>query len=645
MKLKLFFSACLCLFISLGHAQIKKDDVLFTVDDEPVLASEFLRVYNKNLDLVKDESQKDIDEYLKLFVNYALKIKEAKALGFDKKPEYQREFKSYKKQLSKNYLTDAKVTDKLVREAYDRISQDVNADHILIKLSETETDTALVYKQMMAFRERLINEDFQTIKSEVHNGQSVFAEELGYFSGFKMVYEFENVAYNTPVGEVSMPFRTSFGFHVLKVNDKRPSRGKVTVGHIMIANNSKDTLTDPSTRIQEIYKLIQQGEKFESLAQQYSDDQSSARKGGRLTAFKSGQLTSVKFEDMAFSLTEIGQISEPFQTNYGWHITKLYEKEPIASFDQMKNELESQVKRDARSKIINKAFIKTLKKKYNVPMKIDISYFVGIINDDYINNKWTVPGNIQKNKPLVKIGDKQFTYFDFANFLEQAQKRIREKQNYELVVNSQFEAFLNEEILKYHEDNLEFENKEYAQILGEYRDGLLLFDLMQTKIWNAVKQDTAGIEAYYNANREKYVWPERIDAVIASGPDKKTLEAVQKQLSNESDLTHLGHEHNEKKQNVIFTSGKMTKDHQALPPDFKFEKGISDIYDYNDAYHVVYVKEVIPSRLKNLDEAKGQVIGDYQTQKENEWLEALRKKYKVVINNAVLNKVKSQINN
>ncbi|MBT8273656.1 MAG: peptidylprolyl isomerase, partial [Bacteroidia bacterium] len=214
MRLKMIFPLLLSILVLNVHAQNSSEDILFTVNENPVLASEFLRVYNKNLDLVKDESQKNIDEYLKLFINYSLKLEEAKALGYDKKPEYLREFESYKKQLSKNYLTDHQVTDKLVREAYDRISYDVKASHILVRLPETETDTTLIYKQMLSFRDRLLKEDFETVKKEVHNGTTVFAEDLGYFSGFKMVYDFENVAYNTAVGEVSQPFRTQFGYHV-----------------------------------------------------------------------------------------------------------------------------------------------------------------------------------------------------------------------------------------------------------------------------------------------------------------------------------------------------------------------------------------------------------------------------------------------
>ena len=646
MRFKLIGILFLCI-TSLVSSQTKTDDVLFTIENEPVMASEFLRVYNKNLDLVKDESQKEIDGYLKLFIDYKLKLKAARDLEFDKKPNYIREFQGYKKQLTKNYLTDHKVTDDLVKEAYNRVSQDVKVNHVLIRLQEHETDTAQIYNQMLTFRKRLQTEDFENLKKNAHNGNTVFAEELGYFSGFKMVYEFENVAFNTPVGEVSMPFRTQFGYHVLKVYDKRQSRGSVTVGHIMLMKGKEKEISNPTERIQEIYKLIQQGQDFESLAKQFSEDQSSAKKGGKLTPFKSGQLSSVAFEDKAFAMQNPGDISRPFKTDYGWHIIKLYEKEAIKPFEKMKGQLENRVKRDSRSKLIKSAFIESLKVKYKVNVdKADLPYFVNLIDESYYQKKWRVPTGFNQERPFVKIGDKSFTYFDFAKFLQKAQKRIREKLPLDAIVKLQFDSFLNETILKYHEDNLEKDNQEYAQVINEYREGLLLFDLMETKIWNAVKEDTVGLQNYYNQNKNSYVWPKRIDAIVATSSKKENIEKVKKALKKGTDAETIKAELNtDGKQNVIFTKGIMAKGDQSLSDDVKFKKGVSNIYSYNDAYHVILVNDVLPSKEKAFEEAKGNVISDYQGKVEKDWLESLHSKYKIIINESVLNKVKSQINN
>jgi peptidyl-prolyl cis-trans isomerase SurA len=317
MKLRFFYTVLAVLFAINTNAQATNEDVLFKIDNTPVYASEFLRVYNKNLELVQDESQKDVDAYLKLFVNYKLKLKEARDLEYNKKPSYIRELANYKKQLAKNYLTDNKVTDDLVSEAYDRTLNELKASHILIKIPEDASpeDTLTAYNQIMKLRESVINVGFEAVKKDMHNGKTIFAEGLGYFSCFKMVYDFENMAYNTEVGEVSMPFRTKFGYHIVKIFDKRKSRGTVTVAHIMVSNKQTDSLQDaPEIRINDIYKKLSQGEDFESLAKQFSEDKSSSDKGGKLNSFSGGQLSSSEFEDVAFNLKNVGDVSQPFQS-------------------------------------------------------------------------------------------------------------------------------------------------------------------------------------------------------------------------------------------------------------------------------------------------------------------------------------------
>ena len=423
MKIKLGLVMLTALLSVKSIAQINEKDVLFTVNNETVLASEFIRVYNKNLDLVKDESQKDIDNYLELFVDYKLKLQEAKKSGLDKKPNYLREFSNYRKQLAKNYLTDTNVTESLINEAYDRVLYEINASHILIKLSENAPaeDTLKAYNQILKLRDRVLNEGFEIVKQEVHNGQTVFAEDLGYFSGFKMVYDFESAAYNTPVGELSQPFRTRFGYHIVQVNDKRKSRGEVEVAHIMISKNNKSkdsTQQKPEQRIKDIYNKIEQGEPFESLAKQFSEDKSSANKGGNLSPFSAGQLSSKEFEDAAFSLTKKEEVSKPVETNFGWHIIKLINKKPIESFNNMKGQLELKIKRDSRSKLINDAFVNKIKSQYNVANNTEaLNYFNSIINESYFKRKWTIPESLNKEKVLNTIGDTQITYGEFANYL------------------------------------------------------------------------------------------------------------------------------------------------------------------------------------------------------------------------------------
>ncbi|MTE27790.1 peptidylprolyl isomerase [Winogradskyella ouciana] len=642
-KFKLMLLALLALNVSFSQ---EKDEVLLKVDDEPIMTSEFLRVYNKNLDLVKDESQKDVDGYLKLFTEYQLKLKEAKRLKLHEDANYQREFLRYKNQLTKNYLSENKVTEALVKEAYDRSNMDINASHVLVRLDENAKDTLNAYNEVLQLRERVLNEGFDAVKKDMHNGQTIFLEDLGYFSAFKMVYNFETAAFNTPKGEISMPFRTQFGYHVVKVNDKRPSRGTITAAHIMIALEQKDSLLNPEQRINDIYKKIQQGENFESLAKQFSDDKSSAKNGGKLTPFKSGQLSSTEFEDQAFALKNDGDISQPFKTEYGWHIVKRIELKPIQTFDELKPTLEARVKRDSRSKLINTAMVNELKKRYEISYNPEAkAYFESILSKDFFSRSWRLPENFDKDKTVFTINDRPFTYNEFGRHLMSAQRAYGNKSvPFSVVVDKELDKFFERSILQYREDNLESENQDFANILKEYRDGLLLFDLMEKEVWNKASKDSVGLEAYYNKNKSKYQWNERVEVVMASSANEANAQKVLKMMKKGKSQEDINAELNtDSKKNIIFTKGTYDINDSKLPTSFEVKEGVSKIYEHNDAFHVFDVKAVLPAGNKSLKEAKGNVINDYQEQLEANWIDGLYKRFSVEVNEDVLQNVKSKI--
>ncbi len=635
-------------------AQTSEDDVLFTVDETPVFVNEFKRVYNKNLDLVKDESQKDVDTYLKLFINYKLKLKEARALGLHEKPKYKKEFANYRKQLAKNYLTDADVTESLIKEAYDRTAHEIRASHILIMVPENAPveDTLKAYNKLLDAKNQLANgKAFEEVAKQFSQDPSASQNggDLGYFGGFRMVYDFENAAFNTKIGEVSEPFRTRFGYHIVKVIDKRKSLGQLTVAHIMVSNKKRnDSLQQkPEDRINDIYKKLQQGEDFESLAKQFSEDKASAKKGGLLNKFGKGQLSSNQFEEAAFSLKEKGDISEPIKSDFGWHIIKLIEKHPVSSFEEMKKELESKIRRGARSKLITTAFTNKLKKKYNLKTNNEaISYFASILNEDFYKRSWKVPETLTKEESLVTIGNKTITYNDFGTYLLTAQRRNRGNKPFTTIVRDAYEEFVAKEVLSYYEDNLEIENDDFRLIVEEYRDGLLLFDLMESEVWDAARKDSLGLEAYFNKNANHYKWNKRTFATVASSSNKSTIKKVRKYLYKGWSQEKINKSINKNgKLNVIFTKDTMDASHQALPKKYKFKKGISDIFKHNKSYVVVQTDAIIDSSLKTFEDSRGKVMSDYQAFIEENWIKTLRKKYKVTINNESLREVKKEITN
>ena len=495
-KILIVFFIC----FNISFSQLKNDE-LFKVNDSVVLIDEFNRVFNKNIDLIDEKNQKDFDSYLNLLVNYKIKLAEAYELGYHEDPKYKSELNKYTKQLQNTYLTDKETEDRYLLEAYDRTKFEVNVSHILIRIESDNIDTIQVYNKLNSLRNSFGNSTTDEFKKKYNQDNLMIVEDLGYFSVFKMIYDFENVAYNTPVGEVSEPFRTQFGFHILKVNDKRNSLGEVTVGHIMTYKSK----TDAQERINNIYDSIQSGKSFEYLAKKYSEDKNSSFKGGRLNPFSSGQINSIPFENAAFNLDIDNNISEPVETKYGWHIIKLYNKQNVKDFDQIKFELLNKLKKSSRFNKITDSFYSFLLKRYNLSYENEnLNYFISIIDQSYLQGNWSIPEEIDDEKILVKINNKILKYIDFATFLEDNQKKYNIISTKDLVYDL-YKRFIDYNALEFYKNNLENENPEYRFVINEYREGLLLFNLMQEKIWTLKDSDTINLREFYNKNINKYV--------------------------------------------------------------------------------------------------------------------------------------------
>lgn len=637
-----------------GFAQNIKKEVLFTIDDKPYYTDEFSRVYNKNLDLVKDESQKDLTQYLELFIGYKLKINKANKLGLQNGEAYKNELASYRTQLSKNYLTDSKVTKELVEEGYQRSLKEIKASHILISVDENAApaDTLAAYNKIVDLRNRAVNgEDFGALAAQYSQDPSAKDNkgDLGYFSSFRMVYAFESAAYKTPKGKISNPVRTRFGYHIIKVDDVRDNRGEVTVAHIMILNPKEDKPEErekAKNTIQDIYKKIQQGESFESLAKQFSDDKSSSSKGGVLSRFGSGQLSSEEFENTAFSLTPAQPISAPFQTRFGWHIVKLIERHPVKTFDEMKSELENRVGKDDRSRLITNSLNEKLRKQF--PFKRDDKVYnatAKAITNDFYDNKWDVPADTKPyDKKLFAIKERNITGTDFLKYAKAQQKGSNTLKPINKLTDNLYQKFVDDQLTTYYTDNLEREFPDFAAVMEEYRDGLLLFDLMEKEIWERSKTDTIGLKNFYEAHKDAYNWKNRLDVVIASSTDMETIKKAQKMLKQNSNSEQLKEKLNTKdKVSVMTNAGVFEEGNEALPKSIKFAPGVSEIIKEGDYYFVAKVNKVIPAGPKSLEESKGKVINDYQQYLEQNWVADLRKEFTVKTFPEVFERVKKEL--
>ena len=392
----LFFSLAL-LFIGTSYTQ--KDAAVMKMDGESVYKSEFLSIYLKNNPNPKYDKV-SLDEYMELFQKFKLKVAEAEALGYDTIPKLKKELEGYRKQLAFPYLIDSSQNQALVIEAYDRTRSEIRASHILINLNPNAlpADTLAAYNRLMGLKARLDKgEDFASVAKMKNGSDDPSVQnnggDLGYFTAFQMVYPFEDNAYKTAVGQVSNPFRTRYGYHIVKVTDKRQARGTIKVAHLMISTGkevSQEAKDNAEKKINEIYQKLLAGAKWDEMVALNSDDAGTSKKGGELPAFGSGttQRMVPVFEDAAYTLKKDGDICAPIKTDYGYHIIKRLEWTDVKSFDLAKKEIQMKVNKDERSKKTQDSFVAKLKAKYkysNAGLKptnwfvssIDSTYFMG----------------------------------------------------------------------------------------------------------------------------------------------------------------------------------------------------------------------------------------------------------------------------
>ena len=653
MSFKQFYFGLFFLISFASNAQTNTKEVLFTVNEKPYYTDEFSRIYKKNLDLVKDDSQKDLNQYLELFVGYKLKVNKAYKLGLQNGTQYQNELKSYRTQLAKNYFNDTKITQELLEEGYKRLQKEIRASHILILVDENASaeDTLKAYKKMEDISKKAIaGENFDDLAVQFSEDPSAKENkgDLSYFTAFRMVYPFENAAYKTPKGKISKIIRTRFGYHILKITDIRANRGEITVAHIMILKpKPEEKDKDAEKTINEIYQKIQQGEKFEDLAKQFSDDKSSSSKGGQLNKFGSGQLSSEEFENAAFSLANPDDISKPFQSEFGWHIVKLIEKHPIRSMDEMKNELETKIGKDDRSKKITASLNEKLRKKYTYK-RDDKQYGLisKLVTNDFYDSKWKLPENIKDySATLLSINTKKIDGKAFLDYIEKQQKSGLKVKPLSKLVDALYGNFLDEQLTAYYDENLETEFPDFAHVMEEYRDGLLLFDLMEKEIWDRAKTDTIGLNTFYDEHKMEHMWKKRVDVTIASSTKQDIIKKAHALLKKKEKPQDIKDKLNvDNVINVMMNSGVFEEGSDALPKTMKYDVGVSDVFSEGEYYFVTKVDKVMPAGVKTLEECKGKLINEYQQYLELRWVDDLKSEFTIKINNDAFEHVKKQLN-
>lgn len=640
------------------NAQVN-DDVLLTVAGEKITKTEFLNVYKKNNIKGDVMDKKSLDEYLNLYINFKLKVKEAEEQKLDTFSSFKNELAGYRKQLAQPYLTDKQVDEDIVREAYDRQQWDIRASHILIKLSKDALpeDTLIAYKKIMKIRDRLLKgEDFATVCKETSDdpsardreepdSKSIFkgnGGDLGYFSVLDMIYPFEEAAYNTKVGSVSLPVRTDYGYHLIKVVDRKPAMGRVVAAHIFIEvpkDAKPEALASYKTKIDEAYAKLKGGAKFEDVVNEYSDDKGSAAKGGVLQEFGVNRMVPEFIQAIA-KLNNIGDYSEPVQTVYGWHIIKLIGRTPVKSFEEEKAQLKSRIIKDSRSNKSKESVINRIKTEYGFKENPGaINDFYTVVDSTIFEGKWDMASAAGLTKNMFTLGDKSYTQQDFAKYIGSKQGK-RSKMKVKPFINDRYTSFIEESCIQYEDGKLEQKYPEFKSLMKEYRDGIMLFELTDKKVWSKAIQDTTGLQEFYEKNKANYMWDERLDASIFTCNNEETAKNTRKLLKNYENgkITEMDIYKKINTDSLPFLKierKKFSKKDNPIIDGTPWEKGVTENISKDNKVIFVVKHNVVPPEPKLLKEAKGLITADYQNYLEEEWIKQLRSKYPYEVNQRV----------
>lgn len=656
---RLFFVLFVFLVLPVvAFSQKSNSNALLTIDDQSFSKDEFMYVYNKNNSNPTGIDKKSVNEYLDLYINFRLKVKEAEDRGMDTTTAFKRELKGYRDQLAKPYLTDKSVDSNILKEAYGRLQWDIRASHIMIAVDEdvSKNDTIAIsaYKKLMDIRKQIIaGADFSEMAKKYSDDPSARdmpasryrgahkgnGGDLGYFTAFYMVYPFETAAYSTPIGDISMPIRTKYGYHIIKVTDKIPELGKIEVKHINVKpkDNTESSKTESFNKIKEIQSKINSGElSFEEAAKQFSDDKGSAEKGGLLPAFEVSRMVPEFIQEI--SKLKVDEVSEPVFTEYGWHLIKLVRLIKIPSYEEYLPTIKSKVSRDSRSNVSQQAAIEKFKKEYGFKeYSKNLTAFYNVVDSTIYTNTWSSDKASSLSKVLFKLDGKKFYQKDFAIYFANNQK-MKHKGTIRYYTDKMYKKWVNQIVLDYKDSKLEDENLDFKMLVQEYHDGILLFAISDSEVWGKAIRDSSGLASFYERSKSKYQWKERVDASIYKCNSDSIANLVSGWLEKGYSLdTIMRMANSNSALNLRYEKGKYEEGDNKIIDQIEHKVGVSKVVNLGKNSAIVVVNEILPPQAKSLNEARGLITADYQNYLEEKWIEKLHKDHKVVINRELLN--------
>jgi peptidyl-prolyl cis-trans isomerase SurA len=633
------------------QAQDLNNKILMSVGGKEIETGEFFRMYKKSIEPGKSP---DIDSYLQQFIVFKLKVSDAVAQGYDTTIAFKTELGGYRKQLAQNYLTDTQVKDKILQIAYQRYLTEVNAWHILIALAPdaSAVDTLNAWKKASDIRERIIRgESFESVARSSSDDPSVKNNggNLGYFTVFQMIMPFEEAAFSLKTGTISPPVRTPYGYHIIKVTDKRPSRGRIKVAHIMKSAPPGTSEGDEKQALDEIngiYNKLIKGASFREMAINYSDHKESAVKGGELEWFGAGEIIS-DFSEAAFSLRDTGSYTKPFRTAYGWHIIKLLDRKPPGSFEETRSFLESKLNQSNLNSISKKSFVDKLKKEYKFTINQDAcNWFVRNTDSLIIKGLKKYDHSIIPATDLYRFANQNFTTTDFANYIDNRGSMIMTKDSVAFI-NQSLETQVSDQLITYENSILEKKYPEFRYLMNEFHDGILLFEISGKRVWNRVSNDSVGLHRYYEESKNNYLSKPGIAAKIYTlrSPGKeKLLTAAYQKYSGRNNGDELMIKKFNRRIDTLLTIDKRIwlKDDDPDIDKLVWVTGMQLIRK-GSFPSIILISDIIKPVPLSFDEVKGEMMTGYQDYLEGEWVRQLKEKFSVKIDNLLLEEAKKKL--
>lgn len=667
MNIKYFYFCCLAFaFACSPKSIIQPEDKepsapvpLMTIGNEEVFADEFLHILSKNRAFQEKEAIMDqaiFEENFELFVNFKLKVKEAENRGLDQTEEFEREFSMFKEDLIRPFLIKNSLQEGELMKAYNRMQEIVKASHILLQFpaNASREDTIAVFR--MAQKLKTQSEegaDFNELALEYSDDPSAQENKgsLGYFTALQMVHQFEDAAFGIEVGEISEPILTNYGYHIIKLEDRKPNPGEIRVSHILVRSQSGDPVAEERAlrRVGDIYTELQKEESvWEEVCAQYSEDQGTKNSGGLLPFISIGSVIP-DFEKVAFSLTEIGEISPPVKTPYGYHIIRLEDKKPLATFEEMEPMIKSKILRDSRSTLIQSQVTSIQKSRFN--FEENEALVDSLISKFENQSRAMIEQELEnpnlENQQIFSINGAPTKLSELREFIQSNTQTIRPgTRNYFATWYDKFvEVSLNQSEEKYLEEN----NKEYQLTLKEYRDGILLFTLMNENVWQKALEDSLGQVSFYENNIDRYQWKERTEALIVKIAKDNVSAGVRRFLSDKSYQKNLV----SRLENTFLNDDPLAFTIDNNIYEFDSHPVLSRVMDkkslqeikIDNKTHFILLGNKIPAGPKKFDETRGKVIQDYQEYLDKSLLETLKANYIIRINEEEKNRVYEFVTN